>query len=203
MVLEIYLFVDPMKKHSLSAEESIEKISKKLNINCSVNFIPMLNLRALNDCKKRLKISSSIPYDVVLDYKAASFQGKKIGREFLMNLQNRLFNAKQNYCDQLVLQVAKQIGLDLDMFVDDRRSDLAMKIFQSDQRIIHRMKVTQPESAVIFNSAVEKSGLLIRNFDYPSLLHFCQRSLKSVNHFENLTQQNKAACNVSKISVLF
>lgn len=90
MVLEIYLFVDPLNRHCYDAEKTIERISQKLNKQISVRFVSMLNIQILRDFSLNQKLSHldhNLPYDTILDFKAASFQGKKFGRHFLMDLQ--------------------------------------------------------------------------------------------------------------------
>ncbi|WP_279384122.1 hypothetical protein [Lentilactobacillus kisonensis] len=50
------------------------------------------------------------------------------------------------------------------------------------------MSVKTPASTVLFNSAVDGNGLLIKDYDYNSLYNFCSRSISSAKHFEELAK---------------
>lgn len=192
MVLELYLFVDPLNRHCYDAEKTIERISQKLDKQISVRFVSMLNIKILHDFSMNKELSHldhNLPYDTILDFKAASFQGKKFGRRFLMDLQKELLINSEPYSDALVYKLAERNGLDVEMFKEDRRSDLAEKMFRCDQRVVHEMDVTNPSTTVLFNSDVEASGIRIRDFDYNSLFGFCAKSLGSAAHFEQASKK--------------
>ncbi|EEI24082.1 DsbA family protein [Lentilactobacillus hilgardii] len=193
MVLEIYLFIDPLNRHCYDAEKTIDNISRKLNTKVSVRFISMLNIKILNQMAAKAgdQFDRKLPYNIVLDSKAASFQGKKLGRHFLMDLQRELLLNDRNYNDELVYGLAENNGLDCRMFEEDRRSSLAENMFKCDQRMVHEMSVDEPATAVLFNSAVDNNGVLINDFDYNSMFKFCAQSIKSVHHFEELIKQHQ------------
>ncbi len=201
MVLEIYLFIDPLNRHCYDAEKTIDNISRKLNTKVSVRFISMLNIKILNQmaAKNGQQFDHKLPYHIVLDSKAASFQGKRLGRRFLMDLQRELLLNHQTYSDELVYWLAENNGLDCEMFREDRRSELAENMFRCDQRIVHEMSVDEPATAVLFNSAVDNSGVLVKDFDYNSMFKFCARSVKSVQHFEDLVKQHQDSNQGAKI----
>lgn len=206
MVLEIYLFIDPLNRHCYDAEKTIDKISSKLKTSVSVRFVSMLNIKILNDVAAHREITNfnhELPFNMVLDSKAASFQGKRFGRHFLMDLQRELLINAEDYSDDLVLGLAEQNGLDCDMFREDRRSQLAKKMFHTDQQMAHEMSVKDPSTAVLFNSAVDNSGILIKDYDYQSLFSFCDRSIHSAKHFEALTRQEKANPRIIKYPLSF
>lgn len=186
MILEIYLFVDPFDNDSFKAEKIVTQVSKNLNTKFSIHFVPMLTLKTINNNSSQQLANAA--YNLILDFKAASFQGKRCGRQFLMASQTALIEKQLPYSDQLIKQIAEQIGLDLEMFVEDRRSDLAHKCFKNDQHIVNEMQVNQPASAVIFNSTVDNNGILINNLDYHSLFNFCVSNIESSAHFEELAQ---------------
>lgn len=190
-MLEIYLFIDPLNRHCYNAEKMIDKISQKLKSKVSVRFLTMLNIKILNDLKSTNPASTfdhDLPFKMILDTKAASFQGKRYGREFLMDLQHEILDHNEDYRDELVFELAEKNGLDCDMFREDRRSELAKKCFRSDQRVANEMSVKVPASTVLFNSAVDSNGLLIKDYDFNSLYRFCSRSLDSAKHFEELAK---------------
>ncbi|WP_243686155.1 DsbA family protein [Lentilactobacillus rapi] len=115
-MLEIYLFIDPLNRHCYDAEKVINKISQQLKSNVSVRFLSMLNLKILNDLTPKHDanvLDHDLPFKMILDTKAASFQGKRYGREFLMDLQHEILDNSADYCDDLVLELAEKKWLGL------------------------------------------------------------------------------------------
>ncbi|GAY74049.1 hypothetical protein NBRC111893_2195 [Lentilactobacillus kosonis] len=84
MLLEIYLFVDPLDKQCYEAEKAVEKVAHNLNNQLVIHFIPLLSINVLNQPNNPFKkrFNSTVPYDMVINYKAASFQGQRCGRNF-------------------------------------------------------------------------------------------------------------------------
>ncbi len=168
-MLEAYLFVDPLCRRCLQSEKVLLKLSKKIGNYFSYQLIPMLNLKILNqtdyDCRLR--------YNLVLDYKAALFQGQKKGRSFLMMIQDEIITGHHRYNNQMVIMTAENVGLDLDMFRDDRRSKLAKDAFKHDQQLINKMKIKKPASAVVFNYNDYNCGLLFNNINSSNLFSIC------------------------------
>lgn len=185
MILEMYLFIDPLNPRCYKAEEDILSVSSQLNVKAIVHFIPLLNIQILHDFAKAhndVTDNEELHYNIILDYKAASFQGKNIGQKFLLSLQKAIMEDHVKYSNQLVDQIVSQVGLDSQMFEEDRRSALTKKVFKDDQKTAHELKITDPASVVIFNSAIEDSGMLLREFDYSSLLNICQYTIKTPRH---------------------
>nr|WP_243676825.1 DsbA family protein [Secundilactobacillus collinoides] len=109
-----------------------------------------------------------------MDYKAALFQGKKRGRQFLMALQDALINDDERYCDDLVMSLADDTHLDVDMFGEDRRSDIAKRAFQADQRLASEMKVDAPSTAILYNADVSDYGLMLNDVTDQTLFEVCE-----------------------------
>ncbi|WP_283678900.1 DsbA family protein [Lentilactobacillus sp. Marseille-Q4993] len=189
MKLEIYLFVDPLSRRCYQHERAINELSKELNENISVHFVPLVNIKVLNQ-EHEITSGESLQeliFNTVLDYKAASFQGQKRGRNFLLTLQEKLFEESRSYCSELVEEVAEACHLDSEMFLDDRRSELARQTFRSDQQTANEMNVSEP-SAVVFNNELGSEGVLIKDFDHDSLFKYCQSSIQeSRRHFASLS----------------
>ncbi|MBW1605400.1 DsbA family protein [Lactobacillus sp. Sy-1] len=180
-MLEAYLFVDPLCNDCFKAEHVILKLADTLDKNFSFQFIPMLNMqiirnRYLNCDKQTMNENKSfkIDYNTVLDYKASLFQGRKCGRKFLIGLQEELIHKKQTYSKAVAFKVAEKAGLDLEMFEEDRRSDLAISAFKADQKLANEMKITTPASAVIFDCDSFDSGILMNKVTYNDLLDVCK-----------------------------
>ncbi|XIF19641.1 MAG: hypothetical protein AJITA_00304 [Acetilactobacillus jinshanensis] len=182
-MLEAYLFVDPLCKKCIRSEIIIKRLAQNLNTHFLYQFIPMLNIKILNNVEapQIVKNQHQLYYQMVMDYKAALFQGKKRGQNFFIMLQEELLNDKANYNNRLVLATAENSKLDLDMFKEDRRSQLAKKSFKSDQRLVHEMKITKPSSAVIFNWALCNYGILFTNINYNHLLKVCESKPQQIN----------------------
>ncbi|WP_268913750.1 DsbA family protein [Lentilactobacillus sp. SPB1-3] len=192
MLLEIYLFVDPLDKQCYEAEKAVEKVARTLKSQLVIHFIPLLSINVLNDFKNPLKkrFHRSVPYDMVINYKAASFQGQRCGRNFLMSLQEQLFDEEEAYCHEIIMQTAAKQQLDLEMFDEDRQSKLVAETYHSDQVAAINMNITEPASAVLFNTRLEDSGIIIRDFNYESLLKYCQDSIKESSYLEEVDSEN-------------
>ncbi|QBP17887.1 DsbA family protein [Acetilactobacillus jinshanensis] len=182
-MLEAYLFVDPLCKQCIKSEKIIKRLAKNLNTHFLYQFIPMLNIKILNNTRvpKMARIHQQLYYQIVMDYKAALFHGKKRGQNFFITLQEELLNDKDRYNNRLVLATAENSKLDLDMFKEDRRSQLAKKSFEADQQLVHEMKITKPSSAVIFNWAMFNYGILFNNVNYDDLYRVCHSQPERIN----------------------
>lgn len=182
ILLEVYLFVNPLGGKCMSSEQNIIKLANELPDQLSYQFVPMLSMQ-LNDSPIGSNTVSLTDrnqtfaqhYQTVLDYKAALFQGKKRGRQFLLELQGALLKAGQQYSDSLVQGVAKTVNLDLEMFLEDRQSNLAKRAFKADQRLAAEMKVEHASTAVIYNALSDESGLRVDDVSYPVLREVCER----------------------------
>ncbi|UQS86424.1 DsbA family protein [Nicoliella spurrieriana] len=182
-MLEAYLFVDPLCNDCFKAEHVILKLANDLDKNFSFQFIPMLNMQIIRNrylsSGKQLKNEGKnfkVEYGTVLDYKAALFQGRKCGRKFLIGIQKELLHNNIIYSKQIAFKVAEEAGLDLEMFEEDRRSDLAINAFKADQKLANEMNVKVPASAVIFNCDTFESGILMNRVTYSDLLDVCQKN---------------------------
>ena len=71
---------------------------------------------------------SELLYQVSLDYKAALFKVGS-GASLLTQLQTAIIKDARRYSPALVEEIACQVGLDLEMFLADRQSDLAREAF--------------------------------------------------------------------------
>lgn len=199
LVLEVYLFVNPLGTRCLKSENSILKLADRVLGDVSYQFIPLLSpkvidqhLRHLNQNEHDLNLRNQqfmTHYHVILDYKAALFQGKKLGRKFLLAVQSALVCQQLPYSDKLVTDIAKQVGLDLEMFSEDRRSALAQKAFQSDQKLAAEMGVDTPATAVLYNANISECGLLLNDVSYQALYEICDNHGLLAN--QAMTTQSK------------
>ena len=123
-----------------------------------------------HDLAIRQQVSKTLN-QVILDYKAALFQGRKRGRHYLLQLQSALINQGLDYNDELINKIAHDSHLDLEMFFEDRQSQLAKQAFHQDQKIASDLGVSETATAVVFNTEDSDYGLMIPNFDYNTLIN--------------------------------
>ncbi|KRM12577.1 dithiol-disulfide isomerase [Paucilactobacillus suebicus DSM 5007 = KCTC 3549] len=177
--------MNPLGTHCMRCEDDVLKLENELDGQIAYQFVPLLNMQTINntleshklnlhDLTVRNNVSDTI-FQIIMDYKAALFQGRKRGRSFLVNLQRLLVRNKLDYSRELGEEVAQEVKLDLEMFGEDRRSKLALQSFHDDQKMANEMGVHQPSSAVVFDTRNDSNGLLINNFDYYTLLDLYQK----------------------------
>lgn len=181
----------------MRCEHDVLKLDGKLDGRVSYQFIPLLNLQTItatleshglnpHDLTLRNNASDTL-FQIIMDYKAALFQGRKKGRRFLLQMQQHLVCGPDEYSTVLGTNIAKNAGLDIDMFTEDRNSELAHQAFVTDQKMANDMGVTKPSSAVVFDANRANYGVLIDNFDYQTLADICthktQELQKSAQEF--------------------
>ena len=125
-MLELHLFVNPLGMRCLRCEKDVLKIDRDLNTKISYQFVPLFNMKTIDNTLKyyhlnphdlsiRQQVSKTLN-QVILDYKAALFQGRKRGRHYLLQLQSALINQGLDYNDELINKIAHDSHLDLEMF---------------------------------------------------------------------------------------
>ena len=180
-MLELHLFVNPLGMRCLRCEKDVLKIDRDLNTKISYQFVPLFNMKTIDNTLKyyhlnphdlaiRQQVSKTLN-QVILDYKAALFQGRKRGRHYLLQLQSALINQGLDYNDELINKIAHDSHLDLEMFFEDRQSQLAKQDFHQDQKIARDLGVSETATAVVFNTEDSDYGLMIPNFDYNTLIN--------------------------------
>ncbi|EPH97681.1 hypothetical protein D920_01846 [Enterococcus faecalis 13-SD-W-01] len=198
-MIEIYLFVNPLGKHCYNIEQQIlefieEDYGKK---EFHFRFLPLVNLQTIgdvmqnqgiskNDIQKRNQLFSET-YSAALDCKAAQFQGKKKGRQFLIQLQKTVGCEGTPYSPALAEKIFKEIGGDLAMFKEDRQSEFVKEAFFADQKIAREMGIVQHPSAVIYNYASERDfGVLVEGTNsIKSIKELCKTGKDAYQLFTN------------------
>ncbi|WP_225366078.1 ClpXP adapter SpxH family protein [Ligilactobacillus salivarius] len=170
----MYLFINPLGSACYHTEQNILKLGDSLNEKINFNFVPLMNFKTINDVMYRMNIPlnnvdirnrlSENIYHSSIDFKAASFQGKKKGRNFLLNVQQLVVNDQKDYNFETIKLAAQKSGLDWDIFEQDRHSKLAIEAFKQDQELATEMNVTEHPTIVVYdcsannNSAYSFSG---------------------------------------------
>lgn len=179
-MIEFYLFINPMEKDSLENIQNILTFTKTRQEKVKIHILPLLNLPSFNyfmyrhnlsekDLDMRNKLFSQT-YDMCLSFIAASMQGKKKGRNFLLLLQEAVLNKNRTYSEELILEIAEQTKIDIPMFIEDKVSDFVKTTFTADQKVAREMNVETTPSCVMFNDSMYEYGLLLENKVTYSLL---------------------------------
>ena len=196
-MIEIYLFVNPLGSICLDIEREILKFAQAENKKIQIRLIPLVNLKTNDlllrshgihpsDIKGRNHLFEQT-YSAALDFKAAQLQGKKKGREILLNLQSMVTEQKIDYSPDLAKQLIVECSGDLEMFEKDRNSTFVKESFQIDQQIAREMGVTRHPSAVIYNYACERDyGVLIEgDLSIEHIEQLCQTTKENFLHFHD------------------
>ncbi|WP_407372432.1 DsbA family protein [Carnobacterium sp.] len=170
-MIEIYLFINPIDSSCLQAEKEVMQFVEKSTGKISVHFIPIHNLSTVtqylatnNLSKSDLTLRNavcSVTYDICLYYSAAKMQGKKKGRNFLLELQDALIEQKKSFSEALVLEAAKKAKLDIQMFLEDKELEFTKTSFEADQKVAREMNAFNAPSCVLFSDHHKDHGFLI------------------------------------------
>lgn len=179
-MLEIHLFVNPLGMRCFRCENDVLRVDHELNTKINYQFVPLFNMQTIDDTlqlyhlnQHSLQVRQVVAktlFQVILDYKAALFQGRKRGRRYLLRLQNAIIQNDVSYSLSLVKQAARDSHLDLEMFLEDRQSKLARHAFHEDQQVAAELGVNQTATAVVFDTDQTDYGFLIPQFDYETLI---------------------------------
>lgn len=159
-MFELYLFINPLGQKCLKSEYDLMQVYQQISENIDVHILPFNNvgisqtffeqmcienpnLAARNEIFQKIYLAS-------LAYKAAKMQSKKTGREFLLALQESFSGAVGDFNRENMIDVAKTVLLDIDVFLSDLDSDLVKKLYLKDQSIAHEMNVVQTPTLVIY-----------------------------------------------------
>jgi predicted DsbA family dithiol-disulfide isomerase len=194
-MIEIYLFVNPLGDVCLDIEKKILNFVKAENKKIQFRFIPLLNMKTINNLMERKNISKydidrrnqlfEDIYSASLDYKAAQLQGKKKGRSLLIGLQNAVACEGRRYSPQLAEELLIEAGGDIDMYRTDRQSAFVKESFQTDQQIAREMGIEKHPTAVVYNYACERDfGVLVEDCNsIEEIRRLCETNEDSLYHF--------------------
>jgi predicted DsbA family dithiol-disulfide isomerase len=168
------MFANPIGGHCLTTEVNIMRGLKQHQQRAQINLVPMTNMRIVTDYLQINHLDDhdlalrnqvmTITYQSMLDFKAASFQGNKKARAFIMSLQEHLCDAGlSHYSDQLVEQIADEVQLDQDTFWDDRKGQLVQDLCHADRQLANDLGVLKTPSTVFvdYRHNPDGDGILI------------------------------------------
>lgn len=184
-VLEIHLFVNPLGQNCRHSEIDIAKCNQMSAVKVRCTVVPLLNMTTIqqtmmlyhlpaHDLDVRAQVCQTL-YQAILDYKAAQFQGQKRARQFLMYQQEVLANHHLHYNDHLAVSIAQSVPLDIEMFKEDRHSEMVKKGFRDDQKLASQMGITESETAIVVDTTNPSCGIKIDNFSFERLLRAYQK----------------------------
>ncbi|UQS81732.1 DsbA family protein [Bombilactobacillus folatiphilus] len=201
---EVFVFVNPIGQRCLRTEQAIIDFAKEHHINAHLKFIALNNFISidnylknnhynLRDINLRNHLTRDI-YQATVYYKAATFQGNKSGRQFLIDLQHAINFQGQNFSVDLVKQIALDNHLDWTSLQQDVQSELTLNQCLEDQKIASELKITNTPTSVIYDySGSKNKGLCIPNCSQYEL-HLALNSLlpSSANDQETKTSARPA-----------
>ena len=164
-LFEFYLFVNPLGRKSYYAEQELNLAVERIAAKVDVHILTFHNQKIVtefmehmkapaNDLQTRNQIYRTV-YQASLAYKAASMQGKRKGRIFLMKMQQQIQSDFDLFTKEFILDLVADVGLDVDIFKEDYKSDFVRKLYLNDQKIAVDMQVEHTPSLVIFENNID------------------------------------------------
>lgn len=160
-MLEIFVFVNPIGNICLEVEKNLLALAGEQSRPVQIKFVPTLNFTIITDYMKAhamdpkdLELRNhlfNLAYNIILDYKAAQFQGNLKARKLLMALQ-RAFNEDQRYDRTMVAELLATYHIDQEMFDEDRTDAALRDAFSHDQQLASEMHITNTPSAVFMDT---------------------------------------------------
>jgi predicted DsbA family dithiol-disulfide isomerase len=195
--IEMYIFLDPLCSACWDLQPIIRKLQVEYGQYFTVRTVLSTQLNKLNTvCKKpneqilNNKFDfSDIEHPVLpsIAVKAAEFQGKRAALRFFNKIQEHLFLKTKNVTSFSVLQdLANEVNIDVNEFINDIRSKECARSFQSDLSITSEMEVTSFPSIVFFNENIEDEGIKVSGI-YPYEIYV--QILQEMLHEEPQKQQ--------------
>lgn len=170
-IFELFLFVNPLGTYCYRCENELLKFVRNSEFKVHYHFLTFHNLQTVNQYMKNQKLPVTDLdlrndiymkiYDAALSYKAALLQGKRLGHQFLIELQQQIHQHKREYNDDLLEEILNKIEIDKKMFYEDKSSSAVKKAYDRDLQIAQEMNVTHTPSLVIFDNSNQSYGLLL------------------------------------------
>jgi len=174
-MLEVFLYINPLCSYCLQVEQAIIDFTRKHDIDTQYHFVTNYNMATINDyvqlkgfkitnTEERTNASQEVVEAAKL-YKAASCQGNKKARNFLMNLQEQVNVLNNPFDDTTIKRAINNSGLDYKSIMTDKESQCVVQGLKRDQQLSMEMNVQKAPTAVIFDcDNEEKPGVMITDF---------------------------------------
>lgn len=169
---EFFLFVNPLGMKCYQSEQELIDSLSHISSKVDVSILTFHNQHTVDHFMEQLNISKAdiqdrnqlyeVVYLAALAYKAATLQGKKLGRNYLLRIQE-FYNLEEGTFDEdAAFELAKEVGLDVQIFKHDLASDFVRKLFIRDQQIAREMSVVRTPALIIFQNQSPDDGILIK-----------------------------------------
>lgn len=184
--VELYIFIDPLCPKAFAMKGILHKLQLQYEHYFTWRYVLSTELSALNSLTNRLKGCCSgdeldITHPVLpsIAIKAAELQGKRAGSRYLTKLQQyAALNMKNVNSHSTLLEIAEEVGLDMNEFAIDFGSKEAARAFQCDLYITREMDVDEVPSIVFFNECIEDEGLKVSgSYQYEVYEHILQEMI--------------------------
>lgn len=171
-IFEFFLFVNPMGTSCLDCEKEvlsfIENTDKKIYFRIITYhdfhlFNDYLKSRNMNNLsiEDRNKLYQAM-YHISIGYKAALLQGKKIGRTFLMKMQEHFGNQNEVFSFNRMKELASNLNrFDISMWEEDMSLGMTKEDYSNDLKLARQMQITSNPSLVIFDNQNFRYGVRI------------------------------------------
>ena len=171
-MFELFLFINPLGLSCFQLENKIKLLAEELDLEICVNYLPLVTL----DSMKADMVKRNWNFNTVINlahYHEASVSaqnlyyaiqiayGKKRARKFLFNLQEKLSCGKEEYSFDLAKKLISDLKLDLKKIEGVKQDDCLKNAIGQDQQLAKKFHINSLPSAVIFDDAVDDSGLLL------------------------------------------
>lgn len=201
--LEVYTFIDPFCPQCWALEPILKKLQMYYYKYFTIRYIVGGKLQSLNGNQSNKNLAKnwektatrtgmscdgdlwfedpiSTPLAASIAIKAAELQGKQMGSKYLRKLRELLFLDKKNIAkEEVLIECAQSVeGLCVDEFINDLRSDGAIKAFQCDLKTTKEMGVEHFPTIVVFNDNIEDEGLMVTGlYDYSVYVNVLEQML--------------------------
>lgn len=203
--IEIFLYLDPLGKRCNSARKTIRRFREERPELVKLRVIPMVNYRRVYG-HTRKKIGedrtsfvernnrySTNTYQACLAFHAASMQGKNRAHQFLTALQEKVVEAKIDFTENLIIEIAEEIGLDLESFTEDYESEFVRRMYKKSLNLAAEMKITSTPSAVVYKEGLHDEAFRLGEEIEREILHsICGlEEIKEIEDGEEIVEEVK------------
>lgn len=169
-IFELFLFVNPLGHNCYLCEQEVLKLIDLVASNIDLHILPFHNQQLVENFMAQLDVPITnlqernyifqTVYRASLAYKAACMQGKRLGRYYLMRLQETIDGDISKYSSEFAIELAKDVGLDVEIFRQDMNSDFVKQLFLKDQKTAIDMSVETSPSIVIYEYVSGEARLI-------------------------------------------
>ena len=167
--IELYIFIDPLCSKAYEMQIALRKLQVEYDHYFTCRYILSTDLTALNCFSNRIKgCVTGAELDIMhpalpsIAIKAAELQGKRAGFRYLNKLQEiAALKTRNVHSHATLLEIARQVNLDMNEFAVDFGSKEAARAFQCDLHLTREMEVEETPTIVFFNEHIEDEGLKV------------------------------------------